>query len=47
MVRNNIDAPFVVEQRNYDPSELIKIRIISTDKWDHIDWKTGELVDPD
>lgn len=46
MVSEDLDLPFVVEQKNYDPTEYIKIRLISTDKWDHINWKNGQLKDP-
>ena len=46
MVLDDLDMPFKVNIKKYNPDEKLKIRIISEKDWGHIDWKKGILKDP-
>jgi acetyl esterase len=46
MVRYDEDLPFFVNLKDYDSSESIKMRVIATNDWGTINWKTGDLIDP-
>lgn len=43
MVSENLDIPFEVNIKNYDPSEYLKMRVITCEDWGAINWKTGEI----
>lgn len=43
MVSENLDIPFEVNIKNYDPSEYLKMRVITCEDWGTVNWKTGEI----
>ena len=47
MVKHDLDLPFQINVKDYDNTKLIKMRVISQYDWGTVDWKTGELIDPD
>lgn len=47
MVKHDLDLPFRINMKDYDKNKFIKMRIISQNDWGTIDWKTGQLIDPD
>lgn len=47
MIRIDSDMPFRVNVKKYDPSKLIKMRVIAREDWNTVNWKKGKLIDPD
>ena len=47
MVSSDLDLPFQVNIKEYDPNEYIKMRIVLPEDWETINWKKGKLKDLD
>ncbi|CAI2359864.1 unnamed protein product [Moneuplotes crassus] len=47
MCKKDLDLPFRVKMKHYDPEEYLKIRITSSEDWDTVNWKKGKLKSPD
>lgn len=45
MVSQSLDLDFITDEKQYDPNERIKIRILTSEDWGGVDWKSNSKFD--
>ena len=45
MISQSLDLDFITDEKQYDPTERIKIRILTREDWGGVDWKSNSKFD--